>query len=802
MAAFTPEQWQELSPQLDEALALPEEERAAWLSALRVKRADLAETIERLLAEHQVLVQERFLEREALAPRSAAGPGRMVGVYRLISLIGQGGMGTVWLAERSDGRFERRAAIKFLNNALVAQGSAERFKREGRILGRLAHAQIAALIDAGITENGEPYLVLEYVEGDPIDKYCDDRALDVEARIRLLLDVSSAVAHAHSNLIVHRDIKPSNVLVRKDGQVKLLDFGIAKLIEADDASSGATQLTLESGAALTPRFAAPEQVAGGAVSTATDVYSLGVLLYVLLTGRHPSGPGPRTAVELIKAIAETEPSRASDTFALPDAESFAVKRAASAEKLRRQLRGDLDTILAKALKKDPLERYPSVAAFGDDLRRYLGHEPIIARPDAVSYRLRKYARRHRVGVAVAAASVLLLAGFSVIQAVELRRITRERDRADRITEFMIKMFKMSDPSQARGNSIAVREVLDKASGEIGPGLANDAETQAEMMNVMGNVYFELGLYPRAETLFSQALDVRRRVLGDRHPETLVSMSNLGRTISVEGRNAEGEKLLRDALAMQQRKPGPEHPDTLATLQRLGTVVGREGDLAAEEKLTREALESRRRVLGEENADTLESMDDMAWVLLAERRYPEAETVQREALSVEMRVQGADNPGTLDSSNRLARILSLEGRYAEAETLQRGALDVERRVLGSDHVYTLRSMNNLADVLAREGRYADAETLTQEIHAIDQRVLGPDNPATAVTTYDLACLAALQGHHDPALLYLRESLDHGLSLRLAAGIEKDDDFKSLRREPGFIALVARANKQAAAAQKTK
>jgi len=801
VAALTPDQWQELSPQLDQALALSEEERAVWLSALRLQRADLAETVEKMLAEHCVLVQERFLDREVLALRTGASPGRIVGVYRLIGEIGQGGMGSVWLAERSDGRFERRAAIKFLHHALIAQGGAERFKREGRILGRLAHSQIAALIDAGITENGEPYLVLEYVEGDPIDKYCDDHALDVEARILLFLGVLSAVAHAHSNLIVHRDIKPSNVLVRHDGQVKLLDFGIAKLLEMDETSSDATPLTLEHGAALTPKFAAPEQLAGGAISTATDVYALGVLLYVCLTGRHPAGPGPHTPAELVKAITEAEPARASDTFALADAESISAKRATTSEKLRRQLRGDLDTILAKALKKDPSERYASVAAFGDDLRRYLRHEPISARPDAVSYRLRKYARRHRVGVAVVAASVLLLAGFSVIQAIALRRITHERDRADRITQFMTRMFKMSDPSEARGNSITVREVLDKASGEIGPGLTNDAETQAEMMNVMGNVYFELGLYARAEPLFSQALNIRRRVLGDKHPDTLVSMSSLGRTLSVEGRYPEAERLLRNALALQQGVLGPEHPDTLATEQRLANVITGEGNIADAEKLTRQALESRRRVLGVDHADTLESMDDLAWILLAQQRYAEAERVQRDALNVEERVQGAENPDTLDSTNRLARILSVEGHYPEAEKLQRRALDVERRVLGAEHMYTLRSMNNLADILAREGRFPEAETVTREIHDIDQRVLGPDNPATALTTYDLGCLAALQGRREQAMSLLRESLDHGLSPRLAAGIEKNDDLKSLRSEPRFISLIAYAKQRTAAAKKT-
>ena len=801
MPAFSSEQWREISPYLDHALSLSGHERDLWLADFRSQHADLSDLLEQLLDEHRALDRERFMEGQPPQPSNHEGlTGETVGQYELISRIGEGGMGSVWLAQRADGRFQRQVAVKFLHLAVASMAVGERFKREGKILGQLQHPHIAELLDAGVTAKGEPYLVLDYVKGSQIDAYCDEHMLGVDKRIELFLDVLDAVAHAHANLVVHRDIKPSNVLVSADGEVKLLDFGIAKLLADDASPAPATMLTLEGGAAMTPLFAAPEQVTGGPITTATDVYGLGALLFLLLSGRHPAGPGPHSPADIVKSITEIDTPFASQAVALQNDLASAARRSTTPEKLRRELHGDLDTILAKALKKKPAERYASVLAFGDDLRRYLRHEPISARPDSVSYRLRKYARRHRVGLAVVAVSVLLLAGFSVIQAVELRRITRERDRADSMTQFITHMFKMSDPSEARGNSVTVREVLDKASGEIGPGVTKDAETQADMMNVMGNVYFDLGLYPRAESLFSQALEARRRVLGPNRPDTLVSMSSLGRALSAEGRFPEAEKLLRSTLAMQPRASGPEDPETLATMQRLANVLVQEGNIADAEKLTRQALENRRRVLGAANIDTLQSMDNLAFILMVQQRYPEAEKVQRDALNVEERVQGPDHPDTLDSTNRLARILALEKRYPEAEQLQRGALDLERRVLGPEHTFTLRSINNLADILSEEGRFAEAETLAREIRTIDQRVYGPDSPTTAVTTYSLANLAALQGHREEALALLRESLDHGLPARLAARIANDDEMESLRGDPRFTTLVAYGKQRAAAAAK--
>jgi eukaryotic-like serine/threonine-protein kinase len=413
MSKLSPDQWRALSPHLDQALELTDDQRTIWLSSLRNENPALAFQLEVLLREHRVLSEKGFLEASALELPGGPGlAGQSLGVYTLVSQIGHGGMGTVWLAERNDGRFERRVAVKVLNIALMGKGGEERFKREGRILGRLTHPHIAELIDAGVSLTGQPFLVLEYVEGGHIDRYCDENKLEVRARLRLFVDAMRAVAQAHANSIVHRDLKPSNILVRKDGQAKLLDFGIAKLLEGD-GQTGESALTVEGGRAMTPEYAAPEQLTGEAVTAATDVYSSGVLLYALLTGRHPTGAGPRTPASLVKAILETEPLRPSEIVAPKQTDegvaiTNAGKRATTPDKLARLLRGDLDTIVAKALKKNPQERYSTIKAFADDLQRYLRHQPISARPDTIGYRAGKFVRRHRSSVLAALLATLAL----------------------------------------------------------------------------------------------------------------------------------------------------------------------------------------------------------------------------------------------------------------------------------------------------------------------------------------------------------------------------------------------------------
>jgi serine/threonine protein kinase/tetratricopeptide (TPR) repeat protein len=495
MSVLSPERWEIVSPLLDRALEMAGEERAAWLATLHGDDPALATDLEMLLEERIALSREGFLEEAAVWPSEAASlAGQRIGAYTLTSLIGQGGMGSVWLAGRSDGRFEGQAAVKLLNASLVGRAGEERFQREGSFLARLTHPNIARLVDAGVSGAGQPFLVLEYVEGEQIDRYCDGKSLDVEARLRLFLDVLAAVAHAHANLIVHRDIKPSNVLVASDGQVKLLDFGIAKLLEGEGRAGEATALTREGGRALTPEYAAPEQVTGGAITTATDVYALGTLLYVLLAGRHPAERALQSPADLYKAIVDTEPPRLSDVVARIKGqtnealESNAALRAATPDGLRRILKGDLDTIVAKALKKNPEERYSSVTALAEDLRRYLDHKPISARPDALAYRAAKFVRRNRLAVGAAA---LILAVLSV----GLYEVNRQRAVAQRrfvqVRQLANKLFDIDAQVRQLPGSVKARQLIVDTSLEYLRRLGTDVQGDPDLALEIGTAYMRV-----------------------------------------------------------------------------------------------------------------------------------------------------------------------------------------------------------------------------------------------------------------------------------------------------------------------
>jgi tetratricopeptide (TPR) repeat protein len=468
MPRVDPELWRQLDAHLDEVLDTPSGERASWLAALRARDPQLAAELESVLDEHRRLAAHGFLERGPDLPATVVSPAGPLGAYTLRSRIGQGGMGSVWLAERSDGRFEGQVAIKLLNPALVGLAAEERMKREGTILGALNHPHIARLMDAGVSPQRQPYLILEYVDGRHIDEHCREQRLGVAASVRLFLDVLSAVAYAHTHLIVHRDIKPSNVLVHRDGRVKLLDFGIAKLLEGE-ATQGLATLSHEAGSPLTPGYAAPEQITGGAITTATDVYALGVLLYLLLTGRHPTGE-PSTPMELMRAIVDTEPLPASE--AAPDP-------------LRRQLRGDLDTIICKALKKAPAERYTSVVAFADDLGRYLQLQPIRARPDATLYRAGKFVRRNRWWLAGAALTVTGLSTGLVVanhqRAIAQKRFFEVRQLAGKLFDVDVQVRQLPGASKAR-------QLIVDTSLEYLQRLAVDAENDPELALEVGTAY--------------------------------------------------------------------------------------------------------------------------------------------------------------------------------------------------------------------------------------------------------------------------------------------------------------------------
>jgi len=699
MSTIEPNQWQELSSYLDQALSLSGEELSVWLERVRAENSGLASQLETLLKEHHAAEKERFLEKEPPLPSSAVGlSGQNIGSYRVLSLIGHGGMGTVWLAERSDGRFERQAAVKFLNIALVGHGGEERFKREGTILGRLSHPHIAELLDAGVTDSGQPYLVLEYAEGEPIDQYGDRQRLGIASRIRLFLDVLDAVAHAHTNLIVHRDIKPSNVLVDKHGQVKLLDFGIAKLLEKEGDEGAATLPTHETGSALTPEYAAPEQITSGPVTTATDVYGLGVLLYVLLTGQHPAGPGTHSAADLMKAITEIEPRPMSEVVSAETdrAPIRSVNRCTSPDRLVRQLRGDLDTIVAKTLKKNPRDRYPSVAALADDLGRYLRHESISARPDTVAYRATKFVRRNRAMVAVASLAVIAtLAGLvgTLIQARTARRqrdfAFRQLDRAASINDF--NQLILSDVS-ASGKPFTAKELLDRAKYTL-ERERGTAGNRVELMASIGMQYTVLEEAEEGRRILEQAYKLSRSV-----PEPTVRATAacyLAATLVRTGDLERAEALFQEGL-----RELPQEPQfALARVECL-----REGSLVAQGsgngQLGIARMEMAQQVLQNSPFDS----DWMRMQVLAELGEAYRISGQNhkassvfEKVNASLSSLGRDETGFAGVLyNDWALALERLGRPLEAERLFRQAMKLQGAgpVMLTNYALTLRTLGRL------------------------------------------------------------------------------------------------------------
>ena len=741
MFSISNDRWREISPLLDRAMEMEGEERSGWLASLHAEDPNLAVDLEMLLDEYAVLSKECFLEQVVALPPEPTLEGQIVGAYTLLSQIGQGGMGSVWLARRSDGRFEGRVAVKFLNVALAGRAGMERFRREGNILARLAHPHITRLIDAGVSPIGQPYLVLEHIKGEHIDLYCDAKALATADRIHLFLDVLDAVAHAHANLIVHRDIKPSNVLVTSEGEVKLLDFGIAKLLEDSEQPSAATMLTREGGWALTPEYAAPEQLSRGVITTATDIYSLGVLLFVLLGGRLRSGP-------------------AATMFAAAEPEFQKIPN----------VRGDLANLVAKALKKDPAERYASAAAFAGDLRRYLNHEPILARPDSLGYRTAKFLRRRWKGVSIAAALVLLVAaltGFYTLRlAAERNHARQEAAKAAKVSELLIGMLTASDPYVTRNiKEPTVRSLLDAGAGRVHKELAGQPELEAQMLTVIGRVYQRLGQRDKAQPLLEQAVAIGRRAPAS---EGLAqSLNDLGVLRREQGYFTAAERLLSEALVMRRRLFGPQHGDIAVTLDELSRVYTHQGNNKRAEPLLGEALQMRRKVLGEEHPETATSLNDLALVLWEDGELSSAAPLFRQALAI-FRKSGEDDAKAASVIRNLALVTEDLGDRPGAISLFREGLAIERKVLDKNHPQIAISLNNLSHPLREEGKYEEAASLLREALEIGRSVLGDEHPYTALYMLNLARVELLQGQASTAEPLAR----HGLEIRRRTFHEDD------------------------------
>jgi serine/threonine-protein kinase len=677
MPRFSKDDWEALNPLLDEALELPAEARAAWLARHRVSHPTVAAEIEVLLDQEAATDFDEFLgpDQAPLAPAVSSLTGQVLGAYILERPLGQGGMGSVWLARRNDGRFEGNAAIKFLSLAVAGPAGEARFRREGSVLARLTHPNIARLLDAGVTPEGQPYLVLEYVDGQPIDTWCDEHRLSVEDRLRLFLDVLSSVANAHANLIVHRDIKPANIMVTAQGTVKLLDFGIAKLL--DENGRARTALTGTHEAVLTFEYAAPEQLRGEPVSTAIDVYSLGVVLYELLSGQHPTNDRCHTPAEHVRAILDTDPrqlSRAVTPSALhtvAEVRQRAESRGTSPEKLSRLYVGDLDNILSRALRKDPAERYPTVQALADDIFHYLRHEPVSARGDSWTYRAGRFVRRYRGGVTAAALVTLALISAATVTTFQAREATRQRDaavyeskRADAQIEFQHLLM-----SEVGDQPMSMRELLDRGRGLLEHQYSGDPPFLNSILLQLASQYGELGDSKSQSELLVRAESL---ALAGHGAERLAEIRcNQADNLRSQGEYAMARTRLASADSLLAANPDPE-TESLC-LQIKSVIEDESGEADSSVAAARRAIAIRNSLGRTDDLQYLNLLNTLAGALSSENRYREARTIYQQAL------KGMDRSGRGGMMSRvimqhdMAIALQSLGETAEAETLFHDAL---------------------------------------------------------------------------------------------------------------------------------
>jgi tetratricopeptide (TPR) repeat protein len=674
--------------------------------------------------------------------------GQRLGAYAIEREIGHGGMGTVYLAHRADAQFEAKAAIKVVRG-LAHDEALRRFDVERRALARLEHPNIARLLDAGTTDDGAPYVVMEHVEGVPITDYCRGRTLD--ERLDCFVAVADALRAAHRSLVVHRDLKPANVLVTERGAPKLLDFGIAKLLEPDAGDAFVTRTELR---ALTPAYASPEQFRGEPATVATDVYGLGVLLFELLTGERPLEVEGRPFVEQERMVTGSErppPSRvarANDSASVPPS----------------RLRGDLDTIVLKALQPEPSRRYASVEALVDDIERHRAGQPVRARPDGWAYRWGKFIRRHRLAVTAAAIIATLVIGAAVGFARQAQLIAQERDaaqtaqrEAEAVADFVTRLFEVADPDVSRGESITAVEVLDRGADALLDGASGPPLERARMMEVAGQAYQNLGVYDRARALFEASLELRQQARGADSAEAAASLHDLGVLVGLLGETDRARELLTGAVAIRRRHLGVA-AELAASLEALGTLESDAGNWEAAEASLREALAGARSNADAPSLDVARRAVALGAVLRRRGEYVEAEPLLREALELQRRLHGDDHFEVGHALNHLARLLVLRGDAAAGEPLAREGLAIRKKNFGDAHLEVAASLGNLAGILEELGRYDEAVSARAESRDIVVAMLGPEHPYHAGTLASLASAERAAGRLGAAEEHYRASVD--------------------------------------------
>jgi serine/threonine protein kinase/Tfp pilus assembly protein PilF len=696
--------------------------------------------------------------------------GDRIGPYRVLRTLGSGGMGEVYLAERADAQFEQQVAIKVVHGGALAVAMHSRLKLERQILAQLDHPNIAHLLDGGALPDGSAYIVMEYIDGVAIDAFCDTNRLDVAGRLKLFQTVCAAVHYAHQNLIVHRDLKPSNILVTATGVPKLLDFGIAKLLDDRQAARHTLALTQADIRIMTPDHASPEQVRGQAITTSSDVYVLGVLLYKLLCGTSPFFISSMRLSEIERAICETDPvvpSQAVSSEEPPDSMPIAAARGTSAKRLRRALSGDLDNIVLMAMRKEPERRYGSAQQLAGDIQRYLDGMPVIARGDTLSYRTTKFVRRHWLPVATGISAAFLILAFAMTTYFQSQRISAERDRAaqqreraeheraraEEVSTFLVNLFKLSDPEENRGNQVTARELLDSGSKRLQAGLQDQPATKAALLSTVGAVYDSLGQYQDALPLLEEALQLQSQQHDDSRIETLLE---LGRARIGAAELTRAEAPLQEALRLAQSDAGSTSIETGRALWTLGVLRHQQGKFGDAKNLYVRSLA----LLETANApqtDVSGVLGELAKVYSREQQWQLAKQAYERALEIDRRILGDDHPRVAFRLQNLAIVAQNMGDLKQAEVLYRDALQREEHSYGERLPETAITKGNYGLLLQREGRLVEAEPLLRDAVSIRLALYGPSHYLVGYAGVSLAMLLHDKGDLVGAENQFREAL---------------------------------------------
>lgn len=746
MDSYTPEQWNRLSNLLGDALDLPEAERQAFLDETCVGDPELRTEIDRLLTSyHEAEKTERF-DRGAIDLIEGAfpevAPATQVGPYRLVREIGRGGMGSVWLAERMDGVFEQHVAVKFMQGRFMPAEYRARFDAERRILARLNHPNIARILDGGVSEDEQPYLVMEYVEAATVIDHVKAHNLDVDQRLRLFLTICETVGYAHQNLIVHRDLKPSNIFVTDAGEIKLLDFGIAKILSDEGGKTDDHSLATVTGfLMMTPEYAAPEQVTGDAVTTATDVYALGVVLYELLTGERPYSFESRTPSHIEQIVCKTQPARPSTAVRSGSSQGKAPDR------LVRRLRGDLDTIVMKALSKEPKRRYAGAAQLADDLRRHLEGLPVEARPDSPVYRIRKFIRRHTLSVSAALIVVAALIVGLGISIAQTRVANAARERADVVNDFLREMLASADP-YADGPEVRVADLLERAGDMLPTRFAHRPDLEGPLRYTLGTSYLELGMYDEAQEHLGHAIElVRDHRDGDLYVDAVATLGNLRRRL---GDYHAADSMLTLALEMDRDRYGPRHRRTGIRYGELGSIKWESGDYEGADEFFTRSLDIHQDTDSPDSLNVAAAVAHVAVLRADQGRTGEAEALFRRSLAIQRAAYGDTNPEIPQLLSHIGIIRDDVEDYEEAHRLHTEALTLYRRLRGDRHPDVAYAMSNLAAVETNLGNYLRADSLQRASIDINIEHYGEDHVVVGILYNNMGARLRAEGRQDAAL----------------------------------------------------